>query len=123
VEAGDTPVLVHNCGTGVRQDIIDETTDHANQFVNRTSKKFSATLQSGKTITMDEAEATGSAFVGEGATEVGPRVFMSADKLRRFRMDADSVAGGYWPFVPHVHLEVLDSAGKALANNHIPLGS
>jgi hypothetical protein len=130
VLAGATPVLVHNCGGGgervapegpsVRQDIIDETVNHADQFVNRTSKKFSASFISDITITMVEAHLTGQAFVGGGASEVAPGVFRNGN--RRYRVDPASVQGvGHWPNYPHVHFEIFDDLGKPLANNHVPL--
>ncbi|MEV8517366.1 Hint domain-containing protein [Dactylosporangium sp. NPDC051484] len=120
VIAGTTPVLVHNCVGEIRQDIIDETADHATQFLNRTSKKFSASFISKFSITMDDAMATGRAFVGDAAKEVAPGVFRNGNK--GFRVDPASVQGiGHWPNSPHVHFEIFDDLGKSIANNHVPL--
>ena len=76
-------------------------------------------------ITPDEALDAAQKFLGEGYTEKGVNrgVFRSADGLRQFRMDPDSLAGGHWPDIPHVHFEIFEHPGdkKASVNNHVPL--
>ncbi|MEU7876541.1 polymorphic toxin-type HINT domain-containing protein, partial [Dactylosporangium sp. NPDC049140] len=135
VFAGDQPVLVHNCpvggggggaaaeaagGASVRQDVIDETVNHAEQYVNRTSKKFSPSFIGKASITIEDAMATGRAFLGGAGKEVGPGVWQAGNRI--FRADRASVAGeGHWPNIPHVHFEILDDVGNKLANNHVPL--
>ncbi|MFD7878192.1 ricin-type beta-trefoil lectin domain protein [Streptomyces sp. NPDC059766] len=122
VLAGSTPVLVHNCGT-VRNDILDETRATAESNVDTLPHKRKSSLVSEHTITMEDAMATGHEFLGEGMRDVakGRGIFRSADNRRGFRIDPDSLAGGHWPDVPHVHFEIFDEAGKPLANNHVPL--
>ncbi|HBF81024.1 MAG TPA: type IV secretion protein Rhs, partial [Streptomyces sp.] len=76
-------------------------------------------------ITADEALKVGEEFLGEGYRELGKNrgVFRSADGLRQFRMDQDSLDGNHWPDVPHVHLEMFQNAGdkRPYVNNHVPL--
>ncbi|WP_181763963.1 putative T7SS-secreted protein [Streptomyces albidus (ex Kaewkla and Franco 2022)] len=76
-------------------------------------------------MTSDEALAAGKDFLGDGYKELGTNrgVFRSADGLRQFRMDQDSLDGNHWPHVPHVHFEIFENAGdkKARVNNHVPL--
>jgi RHS repeat-associated protein len=76
-------------------------------------------------ITADEALKAAQKFLGDGYRELGQGrgVFRSADGLRQFRMDPDSLQGNHWPDVPHVHFEIFDSPGakKAVVNNHVPL--
>ncbi|WP_407287101.1 putative T7SS-secreted protein [Streptomyces sp. BP-8] len=73
----------------------------------------------------DEALTAGEQFLGDGYKEMGRNrgVFRSADDLRQFRMDQDSLAGGHWPHVPHVHFQIFENAGdkKSFVNNHVPL--
>lgn len=73
----------------------------------------------------DEALKAGEEFLGEGYKELGKNrgVFRSADGLRQFRMDQDSLAGNHWPHVPHVHFEIFENPGdkRAFVNNHVPL--
>lgn len=122
VVAGTTPVLVHNCGT-VRNDILDETTSTAESNVDIVHHKRKASLVSEHTITMEDAMATARDFLGEGMRDVakGRGIFRSADNRRGFRIDPESIAGGHWPHIPHVHFEIFDDIGKPLANNHVPL--
>ncbi|WP_329325449.1 putative T7SS-secreted protein [[Kitasatospora] papulosa] len=73
----------------------------------------------------DEALKTGEDFLGDGYRELGKNrgVFRSADGLRQFRMDQDSLDGNHWPDVPHVHFEMFQNAGdkRPYVNNHVPL--
>ncbi len=67
--------------------------------------------------------SAGEKFVGPGYTEIGKPgsgVFRSADGLRQFRMDSNSLMGLHRPNVPHIHFETLDSAGEVVGNNHVP---
>ncbi|WP_405820454.1 ricin-type beta-trefoil lectin domain protein [Streptomyces sp. NBC_01390] len=123
VLAGATPVLVHNCGT-VRNEIVEETQAVADSNVDIVAHKRKSSLVSQFSITMEDAMATGMDFLGEGATDVsrGRGVWKSADGRRGFRIDPQSLAGGHWPDIPHVHFELFDETGKKfLANNHVPL--
>ncbi|MFE4061902.1 hypothetical protein ACFXP3_37430 [Streptomyces sp. NPDC059096] len=119
--AGATPVLVHNCT--VRNDILGETRATAESNVDIVPHKRKSSLVSEHTITMEDTMATGSEFLGEGMRDVakGRGIFRSADNRLGFRIDPDSLAGGHWPDVPHVHFEIFDEAGKPLTNNHAPL--
>nr|WP_319697170.1 RHS repeat-associated core domain-containing protein [Streptomyces sp. ME19-01-6] len=76
-------------------------------------------------ITADEALAAAERFLGDGYRELGNNrgVFRSADGLRQFRMDPDSMQGRHWPDIPHVHFEIFAQPGdkKAAVNNHVPL--
>jgi hypothetical protein len=123
VLAGVTPVLVHNCDGSVRNEVIEETRATADSNADTVWHKRQSSIISSHSITMEDAMATGHAFVGEGARDVskGRGIFRSTDGSRGFRVDPQSLAGGHWPDIPHVHLEIFDQAGKPLANNHIPL--
>ncbi|MEV3853721.1 putative T7SS-secreted protein [Streptomyces sp. NPDC050095] len=76
-------------------------------------------------MTADQALKSAEKFLGDGYRELGQGrgVFRSADGLRQFRMDPDSLQGNHWPDIPHVHFEIFDSSGakKAVVNNHVPL--
>ncbi|WP_432746686.1 DUF6531 domain-containing protein [Streptomyces sp. JH002] len=76
-------------------------------------------------MTADEALQSGIDFLGDGYRELGQGrgVFRSSDGLRQFRMDQDSLQGGHWPDVPHVHFEMFENAGdkRPFVNNHVPL--
>ncbi|WP_237537006.1 RHS repeat-associated core domain-containing protein, partial [Streptomyces sp. SID5785] len=76
-------------------------------------------------MTADEALDAAQKFLGEDYGELGNGrgVFRSADQLRQFRMDPDSLQGGHWPHIPHVHFEMFERSGakKAAVNNHVPL--
>lgn len=62
------------------------------------------------------------AFDGYRELGKGRGVFRSADGLRQFRMDPDSMQGNHWPDIPHVHFEIFEPGGKkAVVNNHVPL--
>jgi hypothetical protein len=76
-------------------------------------------------MTADDALNSAIDFLGPGYRELGRGrgVFRSADGLRQFRMDPDSLAGNHWPDIPHVHFEIFANAGdkKPFVNNHVPL--
>ncbi|MDT0305459.1 RHS repeat-associated core domain-containing protein [Streptomyces sp. DSM 44917] len=76
-------------------------------------------------MTADEALQGGIDFLGDGYRELGQNrgVFRSADGLRQFRMDQDSLQGNHWPDVPHVHFEMFRNPGdkRPFVNNHVPL--
>lgn len=72
--------------------------------------------------TVDEALTTGQRFVGEGAQEVGPGVFRSADGTRQFRMTDADITGSHGKIGPHVHFEKFDPlTGEKIKNIHTPL--
>ncbi|MFJ3090959.1 putative T7SS-secreted protein [Streptomyces sp. NPDC086838] len=76
-------------------------------------------------MTADEALDAAHRFLGDDYVEKGVNrgVFRSADGLRQFRMDPDSIQGKHWPDIPHVHFEIFPEPGakKAAVNNHVPL--
>ena len=71
--------------------------------------------------TVDEALTTGQRFIGEGAQEVAPGVFRSADGARQFRMTDADITGSHGKIGPHVHFEKFNSAGEKVKNIHTPL--
>jgi RHS repeat-associated protein len=72
--------------------------------------------------TVDEALTMGQRFVGEGAQEVGPGVFRSADETRQFRMTDADITGRHGKIGPHVHFEKFDPlTGEKIKNIHTPL--
>ena len=81
-------------------------------------------LTSSYTLSADEALTVGQRWVGQGYTELGKPgsgVFPSADGLRQFRMDNNSLIGNHAPGVPHVHLETYAPGARVpTVNNHIP---
>jgi RHS repeat-associated protein len=76
-------------------------------------------------MTADDALDSAIDFLGPGYRELGQGrgVFRSADGLRQFRMDPDSLAGNHWPDIPHVHFEIFENARdkRPFVNNHVPL--
>ncbi len=76
---------------------------------------------------MSPAEALigGLRFLGADYTEIGKPgscVFRSADGLRQFRMDKNSLLGAHPPGEPHVHFEIYAAGARIpLANNHVML--
>jgi len=92
-------------------DVIQETLSGADNFV------------SGTTLSADDALTAGERFVGSGYSELGRSgsgVFRSADGLRGFRMDSNSLQGLHRPNIPHVHLETFTPNNVRISNNHIP---
>lgn len=84
------------------------------------NKHFTSSVKLNHTEALVAAER----FLGKGYKEVGVNegVFISADKLRRFRMDKNSLEGNHNPWVQHVHFEYLKPCGKkAKKNNHVIL--
>lgn len=94
VEAGATPILVHNCGGAVRDDVIDETMSTAESNADIVPHKRQSSIIGQNAITIEDVMATGHSFVGEGARDVskGRGVFRSADGSRGFRVDPASLA-------------------------------
>jgi RHS repeat-associated protein len=93
--------------------------------VSETKDRFGeGSIVSRHPMTADEALDAAEPFLGEGYRELGKNrgVFRSADGLRQFRMDPDSIQGKHWPDVPHVHFEIFEpGAKKSSINNHVPL--
>ena len=100
-------------GTSVVDDVLAETAGATQR-----------NLTSSYTLSADEALAAGQRWVGEGYTELGKPgsgVFRSADGLRQFRIDGNSLMGNHAPGVPHVHLETYAPGARVpTVNNHIP---
>lgn len=75
-------------------------------------------------VKADELLAAGLRFLGQGYQEIGQPgsgVFRSADGLRQFRIDSNSLTGSHAPGVPHGHLEIYrPGAARPSVNNHIP---
>lgn len=102
-------------GTGATGDVLDETTNHAGP-VDFTS------LHS---LSPDEAMEMGIHWLGDGYSQIGKPdsgVFRSADGVRQFRMDENSLLGNHAPRPGHVHFEIYaPGANRPLVNNHVPL--
>ncbi|MEU6055814.1 polymorphic toxin-type HINT domain-containing protein [Streptomyces xanthochromogenes] len=113
VLAGETPVLVHNSSCSISSAVADETRSGMGSIVSKHS------------LNADQALDVGLEFLGPGYKELGKNrgVFRSADGLRQFRIDPDSLDGNHWPDVRHIHLQIFAHPGdkKSLVNNHIPL--
>jgi hypothetical protein len=67
----------------------------------------------------------GEKFLSNGYRSIGrpgDGVYRSADGLRQFRIDSNSLAGKHDPWIPHAHLEVFKQKNiyKPYINNHIP---
>lgn len=102
--------------TGVCNKKIDAVIDE--------TKNGKGNITSAHTLTAAEALTAGEKFLGPGYTEIGKPgsgVFRSADGLRQFRIDSNSIAGNHPPNVPHVHFETYPPGGnKPITNNHVP---
>ncbi len=97
-----------------RFDVIDETLNGTGNFT------------SSYTINAEDTLDTAEAFLGSGYRQLGlpnSGVFRSADGLRGFRIDNNSIQGFHPPNVPHVHFEVFNSSDlrRPISNNHVPL--
>ena len=94
------------------QSVIDET-------LNTNSHSFT----SRHILTEDEAMEAGIKWLGNGYKQVGPPdrgVFRSADGLRQFRIDNNSLLGNHNPYKPHVHMEIVAPDGRTfISKNHI----
>lgn len=65
-------------------------------------------------LSADELLQAGEQFLGNGYKEIGKpgsSVFRSADDLRQFRIDDNSLLGKHSPGVPHGHLETFAPGG------------
>nr|WP_184286692.1 RHS repeat-associated core domain-containing protein [Nocardiopsis algeriensis] len=116
--AGPLDVLSHNSGgesCSITNAVISETKD----------ARGKGSIVGNVPVTADQALDAGIEFLGSGYREMGEGrgVFRSADGLRQFRIDPDSLDGGHWPDFPHVHFQMFDSPGdkKNSVNNHVPL--
>ncbi len=94
------------------QNVIKETRNsNSNSFTSR------------YVLTEDEAMNSGVRWLGKGYKEIGnpgSGVYRSADGLRQFRIDKNSLLGNHNPYKPHIHLEKIDlTSGKAFGTNHI----
>lgn len=81
---------------------------------------------SAHTLSQAEALDAGLAFLGAGYREIGKPgsgVFRSADGLRQFRIDSNSLAGAHAPGVSHVHFETYatPTSLRPTVNNHVPV--
>lgn len=77
-------------------------------------------------LSENEALEAGLKWLGRGYREIGrpgSGVFVSADDLRRFRIDPNSLLGRHTPSVPQVHFEWLENALDRFStgNNHVPI--
>ena len=76
------------------------------------------------TLRGNEALDAGMKFLGPNYRELGKPgtgVFRSADSLRQFRIDNNSILGRHKPNIPHVHMEIYKpNARLPHVNNHIP---
>ena len=73
-------------------------------------------------LTPDEALEAGQKFLGKHYTEIGKPgsgVFRSGNRI--FRIDVNSLKGLHSPNVSHFHLEILDSTGLRIVNNHLSI--
>jgi hypothetical protein len=82
-------------------------------------------IKSKTTLTAEELLQAGEEFLEAGYGQIGKPdsgVFRSADGLRQFRIDSNSLLGKHAPGVPHGHLEInaFPNASKPSINNHIP---
>ena len=67
-----------------------------------------------------ESLDAGMKWIGGRFAEIGAGVFRSADGMRQFRIDQNSLMGRHAPGVPHVHFETYAlGANKPTANNHV----
>jgi RHS repeat-associated protein len=79
-------------------------------------------ITSAHTLSADQALDAGLQWLGPNYREIGDGVFRSADGLRQFRIDPNSIAGNHAPNVPHVHLETYAPGARyPSTNNHIPI--
>ena len=68
-------------------------------------------------LNTDEVLEATESFLGKGYVQNGPHGYRSADGLRRFRMDPESLYGDN----PHVHFELFDSPNATSSSiiNHV----
>lgn len=105
-------VLVHN--NCVINNVLNESADAVGDI----TSQF--------TLAADDALSAAMTWLGKGYREIGrpgQGVYRSADGLRQFRMDVNSLLGRHNPNVPHVHFEWFDNALDRFAsgNNHVPI--
>jgi hypothetical protein len=109
---------------GVAANTAARTSSVVDDVLAETAGATRRNLTSSYTLSADEALSAGQRWVGQGYTELGKPgsgVFRSADGLRQFRMDGNSLMGNHAPGVPHVHLETYAPGARVpTVNNHIP---
>jgi hypothetical protein len=85
----------------------------------------SGNFKSKFTLTNSQSLDAGMKWIGEPFKEIGDSgsgVFRSADGMRQFRIDKNSLAGAHAPGVVHVHYETyLPGDNHISANNHVPI--
>jgi len=104
-------ILVYN--SCVVNDVLNESANVRGNFTSRF------------VLTQDEALTAGQRWLGRGYREIGrpgSGVFPSADGLRQFRMDNNSLLGRHAPNRPHVHFEWFENPTDPfpMGNNHVP---
>ena len=106
------PIGGGEAGLGIESRVISETLSGSGNFASK------------YTLTADQALNTGLRWLGPGYQEIGASgsgVYRSADGIRQFRMDNNSLSGSHSPGVPHVHLEIYAPNGRRpIVNNHVP---
>lgn len=106
------PLLGEEGGASVESRVVSETLNGRGNFL------------SAHTLTADQALNGGLKWLGSGYKEIGQSgsgVFRSADGIRQFRMDNNSLLGLHEPGVPHVHFEIYAPNGRRpIVNNHVP---
>ncbi|MFJ8939789.1 RHS repeat-associated core domain-containing protein [Streptomyces sp. NPDC102365] len=112
-DVADAAKKTKNTSKALLKKLFDETESSKGSIISKHS------------VNADEALEAGLQFVGSGYKELGKNrgVFRSADGLKQFRIDQDSLAGGHWPHVPHIHLQIFAKSTdkKSIVNNHVPL--
>jgi hypothetical protein len=93
--------------------LIKETLHGKGYFTSRYKPNASQVLEAGEK------------FLGRNYKSIGrpgDGVYRSADSLRQFRIDSNSLTGKHDPWIPHVHLETFkpENIYKPYVNNHIP---
>jgi hypothetical protein len=121
-------VLVHNTCV---DDALNATMSHGDQFLDGSVTNPNFTNPGGA-LSSDGALEAAERWLGDnysqaagGSPGAGAGIFRSAPDangmVRQFRMTGGDLTGAHGTIGPHFHLQLFDSRGFEIANNHIPL--
>jgi hypothetical protein len=111
---------------GSKMSVADAATSNSMTNVLQETIHGTGNVTSAYRLREEEVMEAGARFLGLGYRELGSPgsgVFRSADGLRQFRIDHNSLVGAHISNVPDAHFEIYDTPTnrRPIVNNHVPV--